>query len=330
MDAPTGSNRGKRGASRERSNKSSEPKSSRGKSTEKGGYGKEERATKGAAYGGKRPYVEKPAKGYKVIDKDGKVRFKKTTYRKPVETASRTPRQEGEMRLNKFLAHAGIASRREADQLIQLGLVTVNGKVVTEMGYKVNIHTDVVKYDDRSLRPEKMRYVLLNKPKDYITTMDDPEERKTVMSLVKDACPERIYPVGRLDRMTTGLLLFTNDGELAKKLTHPRYGVQKLYHVETVEKVKGTDLDAIRKGVRLEDGLIVPDEVSYVNGDPHQIGIKIHSGKNRVVRRIFEKFNYTIKKLDRVMFAGLTKKDLSRGRYRHLTEQEVAFLKMIK
>lgn len=324
----------------ERSERPSSPKTY----AEKRGYGKEERSSrptssrsgygdrKSSSYGDgeKRPYTPKPEKGYKVIGKDGKTHFKKTT-RKPLETNTpRTPRKPGEMRLNKFLSNAGIASRRDADQLIELGLVTVNGKVVTEMGYKVNIHTDVVKYDDKSLRPEKLRYVLLNKPKDYITTMDDPEERKTVMFLVKDACAERIYPVGRLDRQTTGLLLFTNDGELAKKLTHPRYGVQKLYHVETVEKVKGTDLDAIRKGVKLEDGLIVPDEVAFVGEDQHQVGIKIHSGKNRVVRRIFEKMNYTVKKLDRVMFAGLTKKDLSRGRYRHLSEQEVAFLKMIK
>lgn len=324
----------------ERSERPSSPRSY----GEKRGYGKEERPArassskgygdrKSSSYGDreKRPYTEKPEKGYKVIGKDGKTQFKKTTHRKSVETSTpRVPRKEGEMRLNKFLSNAGIASRRDADQLIELGLVTVNGKVVTEMGYKVNIHNDVVKYDDKSLRPEKLRYVLLNKPKDYITTMEDPEERKTVMFLVKDACPERIYPVGRLDRQTTGLLLFTNDGELAKKLTHPRYGVQKLYHVETVEKVKGTDLDAIRKGVKLEDGLIVPDEVAFVGEDQYQVGIKIHSGKNRVVRRIFEKHNYTVKKLDRVMFAGLTKKDLSRGRYRHLSEQEVAFLKMIK
>lgn len=333
----------------ERSERPSSPRSYGEKRTSS--YSKDERPARSTAskgYGDKRTssygkdskpygdrdkrsgYTEKPEKGYKVVGKDGKTRFKKTTHRKTIDTTPRAPRKEGEMRLNKFLSNAGIASRRDADQLIQLGLVTVNGKVVTEMGYKVNVLTDTVKYDDKSLKPEKLRYVLLNKPKDYITTMDDPEERKTVMFLVKDACPERIYPVGRLDRQTTGLLLFTNDGELAKKLTHPRYGVQKLYHVETVEKVKGPDLDAIRKGVKLEDGLIVPDEVAFVNDDQHQVGIKIHSGKNRVVRRIFEKMNYTVKKLDRVMFAGLTKRDLSRGRHRHLTEQEVAFLKMIK
>jgi len=348
LSGPSSSNRGKRGASsserpsrgdsERRSSSDERPSRSSGTKSyaEKRGYGKEERPSRSSSsknysdrkssYGDR----DKPEKGYKVIGKDGKPQFKKTAHRKSIASTPRAPRKEGEMRLNKFLSNAGIASRRDADQLIQLGLVTVNGKVVTEMGYKVNVLTDTVKYDDKSLRPEKLRYVLLNKPKDYITTMEDPEERKTVMFLVKDACPERIYPVGRLDRQTTGLLLFTNDGELAKKLTHPRYGVQKLYHVETVERVKGTDLDAIRKGVKLEDGLIVPDEVAFVTDDQHQVGIKIHSGKNRVVRRIFEKHNYTVKKLDRVMFAGLTKKDLSRGRYRHLSEQEVAFLKMIK
>ena len=236
---------------------------------------------------------------------------------------------DGLIRLNKFLSNAGIASRRDADQLITLGLVSVNGAVVTEMGHKVDPQKDVVKYDDKNLKPEKLRYVLLNKPKDFITTMDDPEERKTVMWLVKAACTERIYPVGRLDRATTGLLLFTNDGELAKKLTHPKHGYSKLYHVETVEKVKGADLDALREGIKLEDGFIQADEVSFVNDDPRQVGIRIHSGRNRIVRRIFEHFNYTVKKLDRVMFAGLTKKDLARGRYRHLTEQEVSYLKMI-
>ena len=200
----------------------------------------------------------------------------------------------------------------------------------SELGHKVDAKIDVVKYDDKTLKPEPMRYVLLNKPKDYITTMDDPEERKTVMFLIKSACKERIYPVGRLDRNTTGLLLFTNDGDLAKKLTHPKHGIQKLYHVETIEKVKGGDLDAIREGVQLEDGYIKADEVSYVGDDPHHVGIRIHSGRNRIVRRIFEHYKYTIKKLDRVMFAGLTKKDLPRGRYRNLTEQEVNYLRMIQ
>lgn len=305
-------NRGKRGVTRdtdkpEREREERPKRSAPVKKTfaEKRGYGKEEK-----------PY--------------GKPATKYSGPRKPSKSAARSPQKEGEMRLNKFLSNAGIASRRDADQLIELGLVTVNGKVVTEMGHKVNVHKDVVRYDDKAIRPEKLRYILLNKPKDYITTMDDPQDRKTVMFLIKDACPERIYPVGRLDRMTTGLLLFTNDGQLAKKLTHPRYNVSKLYHVETIEKVKGTDLDAIRKGVKLEDGMITPDDVSFVGNDPHQIGIQIHSGKNRIVRRIFEHFNYTVKKLDRVMFAGLTKKELSRGRWRHLTEQEIAFLKMMR
>jgi 23S rRNA pseudouridine2605 synthase len=251
---------------------------------------------------------------------------------KPFVPATAAPKDDGLIRLNRFLSQAGIASRREADRLIELGLVTVNGEIVKELGQKVNPLKDVVKYDDVKLRPEKMRYVLLNKPKDYITTMDDPKERKTVMALVKDACPERIYPVGRLDRATTGLLLFTNDGELAKRLTHPKHGYPKIYHVETLEKVKGADIEKMRDGLQLEDGFIQADEVAYVGDgkDPHQVGIRIHSGKNRIVRRIFEHLGYTVKKLDRVMFAGLTKKDLPRGRHRQLTEQEVNFLRMIR
>ena len=238
----------------------------------------------------------------------------------------------GMIRLNRFLSNAGVASRREADKLIELGLVTVNGKIITELGVKVDPSRDIVKYDDLALKPERMRYVLLNKPKDYITTMDDPTGRKTVMFLVREACKERIYPVGRLDRNTTGLLLFTNDGEMAKKLTHPKYNIPKIYHVETVEKVKSTDLQKMRDGVKLEDGFIKADEVEYVGDgrDACQVGIRIHSGKNRVVRRIFDTLGYTVKKLDRVMFAGLTKKDLPRGRYRVLTDQEVSFLKMIR
>lgn len=238
--------------------------------------------------------------------------------------------QAGLIRLNRFLSNAGIASRREADKLIELGLVSVNGKTVTELGAKVDPRVDVVKYDDRVLRPESLRYVLLNKPKDYLTTTEDPMERKTVMTLVLDACKERIYPVGRLDRNTTGLLLFTNDGEMAKRLTNPKHGFPKLYHVETVEKVKASDLQKIRDGVKMEEGFIRAEEVEYVGDDTHQIGVRIHQEKNQIVRRIFEHLGYTVKKLDRVMFAGLTKKDLSRGRFRHLTEKEVGFLKMIR
>lgn len=244
---------------------------------------------------------------------------------------SKTER-EGLIRLNKFLSNAGIASRREADQLIELGLVSVNGVVVKELGLKIDPKNDVVKYDDAVLRPEKLRYFLLNKPKGFLTTMEDPEGRRTVMDLVKDACAERIYPVGRLDRATTGLLLFTNDGELAKRLMHPKHEFPKLYHVETDQKVKAEHLDQMREGFVLDDGFIKADEVEYVEGSSakKQVGIRIHSGRNRIVRRMFEHFGYTVVKLDRVMYAGLTKKELTRGRYRPLTEGEIGFLKMIR
>lgn len=237
---------------------------------------------------------------------------------------------DGMMRLNRFLSNAGIASRRDADKLIELGLVKVNGKVVTELGMKVDPRVDVVKYDDKNLRPEKLQYVILNKPKDYLTTSEDPLERKTVMHLVHDACKERIYPVGRLDRMTTGLLLFTNDGEMARRLTSPKNGFPKLYHVETIEKIRGEHIDAIREGLRLEEGFVKADEISLVNGDPRQVGLRINTSKDRIIKAVFEHFKYTVKKVDRVMFASLTKRDLPRGRYRHLTENEVNFLKMIR
>lgn len=244
---------------------------------------------------------------------------------------SKTER-EGLIRLNKFLSNAGIASRREADQLIELGLVNVNGVVVKELGLKIDPKKDVVKYDDAVLRPEKLRYFLLNKPKGFLTTMEDPEGRRTVMDLVKDACAERIYPVGRLDRATTGLLLFTNDGELAKRLMHPKHEFPKLYHVETDQKVRSEHIDQMREGFVLDDGFIKADEIEYVEGvnAKKQVGIRIHSGRNRIVRRMFEHFGYTIVKLDRVMYAGLTKKELTRGRYRPLTEGEIGFLKMIR
>ncbi|MFN8776931.1 MAG: pseudouridine synthase [Flavobacteriales bacterium] len=244
---------------------------------------------------------------------------------------SKTER-EGLVRLNRYLSNAGIASRREADELIELGLVSVNGEVIRELGTKVDPQKDVVKYDDAVIRPERFRYVLLNKPKDYITTAKDPEGRHTVMELVTSACKERIYPVGRLDRNTTGLLLFTNDGDLAKRLTHPKHGFPKLYHVELSEKLSREDLEKLRSGITLEDGFVKADEVDYTGEakDQKQVGIRIHSGRNRIVRRMFEHLGYTVRKLDRVMFAGLTKKDLPRGRYRHLTEQEVGFLKMIR
>lgn len=239
------------------------------------------------------------------------------------------PDKDG-IRLNKYLANAGICSRRDADKLIAAGSVTLNGKVVTEMGIRVK-ETDVVSYAGETLRAERKRYFLLNKPKGYITTADDPQERKTVMMLIDGACPERIYPVGRLDRNTTGLLLFTNDGELAKKLTHPSTGIYKIYHVELDKAVTREHMKQMLEGLELEDGPIKVDDVQYAgNGDDKRIvGVAIHSGRNRIVRRIFESMGYDVHKLDRVVFAGLTKKDLPRGRYRELTEQEVGFLKML-
>jgi 23S rRNA pseudouridine2605 synthase len=237
---------------------------------------------------------------------------------------------EDQVRLNKYLSNAGVCSRREADVLIQTGVVSVNGKIITELGYKI-APEDVVQYDGETINAETKRYVLLNKPKGFITTMDDPRGRKTVMSLVKKACRERIYPVGRLDRETTGLLLFTNDGDMAKKLTHPRYQAKKIYHVELNKSVTKEDMERLLRGVDLEDGKTRVDEVEYIeNGNSTEVGVEIHSGKNRIVRRLFEAMGYVVVKLDRVQFAGLTKKDLPRGYYRHLTEQEVSFLKMTK
>ena len=232
------------------------------------------------------------------------------------------------LRLNKFLANAGICSRREADEFIQAGVVTVNGEVVTELGTKI-LRTDEVKFHDAPVSLEKKVYVLLNKPKDYVTTSDDPQQRKTVMDLVKDVCPERIYPVGRLDRNTTGVLLLTNDGDLASKLTHPKFLKKKVYHVHLDRNVTAHDLQQIRDGITLEDGEIKADAVEYADdNDKAQVGIEIHSGKNRIVRRIFESLGYRVTKLDRVQFAGLTKKNLRRGDWRFLTEKEVDMLRM--
>ena len=232
------------------------------------------------------------------------------------------------LRLNKFLANAGVCSRREADEFIQAGLVTVNGQVVTELGTKI-LRTDEVKFHDAVVSLEKKVYVLLNKPKDYVTTSDDPQQRKTVMDLVKDVCPERIYPVGRLDRNTTGVLLLTNDGDLASKLTHPKFLKKKVYHVHLDKNLTAHDMDQIREGITLEDGEIKADAVEYADDrDKAQVGIEIHSGKNRIVRRIFESLGYRVTKLDRVQFAGLTKKNLRRGDWRFLTEKEVDMLRM--
>ena len=232
------------------------------------------------------------------------------------------------MRLNKFLANAGICSRREADEFIAAGVVSVNGEIVTELGTKIK-RTDEVKFHDEPVSVERKVYVLLNKPKDCVTTSDDPQERKTVMHCVKDACKERIYPVGRLDRNTTGVLLLTNDGDLASKLTHPKYLKKKIYHVYCDKNVTKADLDQIAAGITLEDGEIHADAISYASEtDKKQVGIEIHSGKNRIVRRIFESLGYKVVKLDRVYFAGLTKKGLKRGDWRFLTEMEVNMLRM--
>jgi 23S rRNA pseudouridine2605 synthase len=237
--------------------------------------------------------------------------------------------EEGAVRLNRFIANTGICSRREADDLIEAGVVKVNGKIVTELGIKVN-PGDTVHYGDQLLRREKMAYVLLNKPKDYITTTDDPQERKTVMQLVEDAGDVRIYPVGRLDRNTTGLLLFTNDGDLAERLTHPKNGVRKIYHVSLDKNLRTDDFDKILKGYEMEDGFMKADELSFVGDgmDKKEVGIVIHSGRNRIVRRLFETLGYDVVRLDRVSYAGLTKKNLPRGKFRHLTTEEVGMLRM--
>lgn len=233
---------------------------------------------------------------------------------------------DGRIRLNRFLSNAGVASRRDADDLIKAGVVKVNGVIVTELGTKVS-PTDVVHYGGQKLSTEKKRYVLVNKPKDFITTTEDPRDRRTVMALIDDACTERLYPVGRLDRNTTGLLLMTNDGDLAKKLTHPSHGAEKLYHVTLDKNVTKVDLEQLVKGVPLDDGPAQADEARYVEGaTKREIGLKLHMGRNRVVRRMFEALGYEVVKLDRVVFAGLTKKDLPRGEWRHLTEREVLFL----
>ena len=235
---------------------------------------------------------------------------------------------DGTVRLNKYIAASGICSRREADQLITAGLITVNGKSITELGTKV-IPGDDVRYNGKRIRNERKVYLLLNKPKDYVTTTDDPKERKTVMLLIQDACKERVYPVGRLDRNTTGVLLFTNDGEMAKRLTHPKHNKKKIYHVFLNKGVSGGDLKKLGDGITLEDGFIQPDAISYVSSENRrEIGLEIHSGRNRIVRRLFEHLGYTVTKLDRVYFAGLTKKNLPRGKWRFLTENEVNRLKM--
>ncbi|SMG07506.1 pseudouridine synthase [Sphingobacterium psychroaquaticum] len=246
--------------------------------------------------------------------------------RKKIATAE--PKDDGLIRLNRYISNSGICSRRKADELIESGVVTVNGEAVTELGTKVDPAKDEIRYNGERLKREKMVYILLNKPKDYITTTDDPQERRTVMHLVAKATKERIYPVGRLDRNTTGLLLLTNDGNLAEKLSHPRNNISKIYNVELNKNLTQGDFNKIEFGIELEDGLIKPDDLSYVQGaSKREVGIQIHSGKNRIVRRIFESLGYEVVKLDRVVYANLTKKDLPRGRWRYLEDRELVQIK---
>ena len=289
---------------------------------QQGGYGRPQQGGYGKPYGAS-PYKKGPRQHSADYDPNAKYSMKKRIEYKEINYDPNEP-----LRLNKFLANAGICSRREADEFIQAGVVSVNGEVVTELGTKI-LRTDVVKFHDQPVTIEKKVYVLLNKPKDYVTTSDDPQQRKTVMDLVKNACPERIYPVGRLDRNTTGVLLLTNDGDLASKLTHPKYLKKKIYHVYLDKNVTAHDLQQIAEGIQLEDGEIKADDVQYAHPtDKKQVGIEIHSGKNRIVRRIFESLGYRVQKLDRVQFAGLTKKNLKRGDWRYLTEEEVDRLRM--
>ena len=282
---------------------------------QRGGYGQQR-----GGYGQQRGGYGMRTPGY---DPSAKYSMKKRIEYKETHIDPNEP-----IRLNKYLANAGVCSRREADDFIQAGVVSVNGQVVTELGIKV-LRGDEVKFHDQPVTLEKKVYVLLNKPKDYVTTSDDPQQRKTVMDLVKDACPERIYPVGRLDRNTTGVLLLTNDGEMASKLTHPKFLKKKVYHVYLDKNVTMHDMQQIASGIELEDGEIHADAIEYADDhDKSQVGIEIHSGKNRIVRRIFESLGYRVTKLDRVQFAGLTKKNLRRGDWRFLTEQEVDMLRM--
>ena len=258
-------------------------------------------------------------------------------YDRPKESVFRARRKKldlhsecGIIRLNRYIANAGICSRRKADELIEAGVITVNDEVVTELGTKVDTEKDVVKYNGERLKREKKVYVLLNKPKDYITTTNDPQERKIVMDLVKKATKERIYPVGRLDRNTTGLLLLTNDGALAEKLAHPRNEISKIYHVQLDKNLSQGDFNKIEFGLELEDGFIKPDEISYIPGaSKREVGIQIHSGKNRIVRRIFESLGYDVVQLDRTVYGSLTKKDLPRAKWRYLTEKEIRDLKTL-
>ena len=296
-----------------------------------GGYQRDNRGSREGGYQ-QRPYnreggYENRPGGYKKRTQ-GYNPHAKYSMKKQIEYKEKHYDPDEPVRLNRYLANAGVCSRREADTFIQAGVVKVNGVVVTELGTKVK-RSDEVMFHDQTINMEKKVYLLLNKPKDYVTTSDDPQNRKTVMDLVKNACRERIYPVGRLDRSTTGVLLFTNDGDLATKLTHPQYLKKKIYHVYCDKNVTAADLRQIAEGIMLEDGEIHADAIDYADPvDKKQVGIEIHSGRNRIVRRIFEHLGYKVVKLDRVYFAGLTKKNVKRGDWRFLTQDEVNMLKM--
>ena len=291
-----------------------------------GGYQQREGGYQSRPYNREGGYENRPG-GYKKRTQ-GYNPHAKYSMKKQIEYKEKHYDPDEPVRLNRYLANAGVCSRREADTFIQAGVVKVNGVVVTELGTKVK-RSDEVMFHDQTINMEKKVYLLLNKPKDYVTTSDDPQNRKTVMDLVKNACRERIYPVGRLDRSTTGVLLFTNDGDLATKLTHPQYLKKKIYHVYCDKNVTAADLRQIAEGIMLEDGEIHADAIDYADPvDKKQVGIEIHSGRNRIVRRIFEHLGYKVVKLDRVYFAGLTKKNVKRGDWRFLTQDEVNMLKM--
>ena len=301
-----------------------QPRQQGGYQQRQGGYQKAYKPYGNAPYNTNTPY-QKPYNKKRTADYDPNAKY---SLKKRIEYKEENYDPNEPVRLNKFLANAGICSRREADEFIQAGVVSVNGQVVTELGTKV-LRSDDIKFHDQPVTLEKKVYVLLNKPKDYVTTSDDPQQRKTVMDLVKNACPERIYPVGRLDRNTTGVLLLTNDGDLASKLTHPKFLKKKIYHAYLDRNITAHDLQQIAEGITLDDGEIKADDVQYADPvDKKQVGIEIHSGKNRIVRRIFEALGYKVTKLDRVQFAGLTKKNLRRGDWRYLTEEEVDRLRM--
>ena len=315
--------------SRDRNDRREEGRRERG-SREEGGRGEGYRGDRRDRREGddrRDRYSDRPARKVftRRADGDG---APKSVYskKKQIEYRKKNEGQETELRLNRYIAKGGVCSRRDADVLIAAGRVKVNGEVVQQVGVKVK-RTDRVEVDDQVITPERKVYLVLNKPKDYVTTVEDPLERRTVMALIEGACKERVYPIGRLDRQTTGVLLFTNDGDLAKKLTHPKYNQKKIYHVFLDKVVQTGDLEAIRKGIDLEDGFIQADDVRVAEDDRTQVGIEIHSGRNRIVRRIFEHLGYQILRLDRVFFAGITKKNLPRGHWRFLTEDEVNILK---